>query len=187
VTITSSVAEYSLASASVSSYAYADGWVVEWALLMPDSVTHTFRAGAALVRTAWHPVVTDADLFRRVSGLNPSNANRITGLSNYQDYIDEAAVEIQRRLAQGGRRPWLVVDTTELREPHLLLTLALVFEDLRSRNNIGWAESARDYRMQFEAAWARAKLSMSWPSDDATATGAKRGPKGSGFWLMSRD
>lgn len=183
VTVTGSVAEYEVAS--LSTKPLGDGWRVEWALLMPDTVTHTFRASAALVRTVPHPEVSDRDLFRRSSALNPSGSAAITSLSTFQDYISEAWTEVQRRLLQAGKRPWLVVDSTELREPHLLLSLALIYEDLSTRLNAAYSEQAKMYRAQFEDAWRRVRLAYD-TDDDGTADGPKKGARRPGFWMGGR-
>lgn len=186
VTITSSIATYSVTT--LAAYPYGDGWRVEWALTMPDSTIHTFRVGMANVYFAWSPVLADQDLFRRVSALNPAlGAKGLTNLTTYQDYIDEASIEIQRRLTQAGKRPWLMVDATELREAHLLLTLTLIFEDFVTRNNPAYAEVAKNYRTQWEASWSRAKLTFDW-AQDGTGVNAlsKRGARQSGFWMGSR-
>lgn len=183
VTVTDSIATYSVAS--LSSYAYGDGWRVEWSLVMPDGVTHTYPARAALVRSAPRPEVTDASLYRRASSLDPSGAGCITTLTTYQDYIDEAWVEVQRRLFQAGRRPWLVVDSTELREPHLLLTLALVFEDLSTRLNPAYAAQAAMYRAHFLEAWGR--VALTYDTDgDGTADQTRKSGRSAGWWMAGR-
>jgi len=183
VTVVGSVAQYTVPS--LAAYAYDDGWRVEWALSMPDGVTHTFPASAALVRTAPRPEVTDVSLFRRVSSLDPNGAAPITSLETYQDYIDESWVEIQRRLFQAGRRPWLIVDATALREPHLLLTLALIFEDLATRLNPAYSEQADRYRAHFSDAWAR--VSFEYDTDgDGIADGPKKSGRSAGFWFAGR-
>lgn len=181
--IVGSVAQYSVPS--LSSYDYADGWRVEWALAMPDGVTHTFPAIASLVRTSPRPEVTDAALFRRVSALDPNGAAPITSISDYQAYIDEAWIEIQRRLFQAGRRPWLIVDATALREPHVLLTLALIFEDLATRLNPAYLEQAERYRAHFLDAWTR--VSFEYDTDgDGEADGPKKSGRSAGFWFAGR-
>lgn len=184
VTVTGSIAERSIASALLTGSPYGAGWTTEWALLMGDSVVHTFRCGAQLVRVAPHPVVTDADLFRRSSALNPSGAAPITSLSHFQDYIDEAWVEISRRLLEGGHRPWLVVDSTELREPHLLLSLALIYEDLATRLSSAYLEQGKMFRGQYRDAWSSVRLTVD-RSDGTTGVSGdpKRGSQAGGWWL----
>ena len=129
VSITASVAGYTVTDATTASLSLDDDWRVEWALLMPDGVVHTFRNDAALVRRALYPVVTDADLYRRVSSLDPSGNTPLSSISTFQSSIDEAWTAIQHRLSQAGNRPNLVISPSALREAHLLLVLTMIFED----------------------------------------------------------
>lgn len=185
VTITNGVATYSVTSASLTSKTYGDGWQVTWALVMPDTITHSFRTGASIVKCGWSPNVTDASLYRRSSALDPNGAAPITTIRSYQPYIDEAGLELQRRLLQQGRRPWLIVDPTELREPHLLLSLALIYEDLSSRLNAAYIEQARMYRQQFADSWNRVRFTYDVDGDGIGDGRKKPGARGA-VWLTSR-
>jgi hypothetical protein len=82
------------------------------------------------------------------------------GLSNYQDYIDEAWVEITNRIVNSGRRPNLVLSPYSFRECHLYLTLALIFEDLSTRLNEAYELRAQQYREQYRSAWKEVKALM---------------------------
>lgn len=183
-TITDAEARYTLANASTSSRQLEEGWLIVWALTMPDGVVHTFRNEAALVRSQPYPSVTDADLFRRCSSLDPNSDASITGQTDYGRYIDEAWVSLQARLLAQGRRPWLVVSAHSLREPHLLLSLALVFEDMASRLNVAYNEQARMYRDQYEAAWSRTRFA--YDADQNGQAESKRRVGGmTSVWLSS--
>lgn len=183
VTVTDSVARYNVVNATTSSKQLEEGWRVEWRLTMPDGVVHTYRNEAALVRCQPAPSVSEEDLYRRCSSLSP-NGNSITGLQEYSSYIDEAWVSIQARLLAQGRRPWLVIASHALREPHLLLALAMVFEDLASRLNIAYTEQARMYREQYEASWSR--MRFVYDADDDGQAEVKRRPGMTSVWLSSR-
>jgi hypothetical protein len=163
-TITAGEARYTLANATTTGKALGEGWRVQWALTMGDGVVHTFRNEAALVRAQPYPSVTEADLYRRVSSLDPMG-NSITGQPEYAHYLDEAWVSIQTRLLAQGRRPWLIISPHALREPHLLLALALIFEDLASRLNLAYQEQGRMYREQYEGAWSRVRFA--YDADDS--------------------
>jgi hypothetical protein len=147
-----------------------DGWSVAWSLETADD-THTPRSDAALVRTLLYPVVADVDLFRRVPALDPSATAPITEYTTYQGFLDEAWTEIERRLLEEGRRPWLVLAPGQLRSVHLYTTLALVFEDQASRLNLAWETRAQDYRAQATAAWDRLVLRYDQDDDGADDDG----------------
>ena len=186
VTIASSVAKYTITSGTLSSEQLAEGWRIEWALAMPDGVTHNFRNSASLVRGRLYMPITDADLIRVVSALDPSSSSSITSVSNWQDYLDEAWVQIQLRLIEQGNRPNLVMSPSSLREGALALTLSLIFEDLTTRLSDAYEMRAEKYREQYERAWGR--LRFLYDSDDdgkADDTNQRRGAM-STVWLSSR-
>jgi hypothetical protein len=180
-----SIPTYTVPAAVLSGEPYGEGWQVRWTLTVGS--TELFHENdAALVRKVLRPVVSDGDLFRRCSALDPQNEACISQATNYQTYLDEAWVTIQLRLIERGDRPNLILSPSALRESHALLTLALTFEDLDSFQN-AYAEKARTYREQFEAAWARLRFvydtNDDGKADDAGA--AKRGGA-SVLWLAGR-
>lgn len=153
ITVTASVATYSLASTLIpTTMVYGNGWRIEFALLMPDSVVHTFRRDGALVRRRLYPVVTDTDLFRLHSDLS---AVRPSGASSYQDYLDEAWAQIDSRLAQNARRPWLIMEPSALRNVHLFGTLAIIFRDFMTGSGEGgrWEALASHYEQKYTTEW----------------------------------
>lgn len=169
-TLSSSVSTYTFTPSSTLTL--GEGWRVEWALVI-SSITYTFRSDAALVRVALYPVIADADLFRRVSGLNPAlGAAALSSLSTYQDYIDEAWTVIVLRLISKGNRPALISSPSALRECHLLLTLAFIFEDFAVRLRESFAEDAARFREHYEAEWAR--LSFTYDTSDTGVSPAQR-------------
>ena len=161
VTVSGSIASYSYTPAA--SLQLGTGWRVEWTLTLAG-VVHVFRNDAALVRHRLYPVVTDADLFRRVSALDPSGSAPITSLSDYQDYLDEAWAEIQLRLIAKGNRPNLVLEPSALRQPHRDLTLAYIFDDLATRLNEAYQAQADRFRGFYETAWGH--LNFDYDTDD---------------------
>ena len=156
VTVTGSVAQRTVTTATLTPYDYGDGWRVEWSLVMPDGVTHLFLAEAALTRRALYPVVTDADLIARVPALSPSATQRITRDANYQAVIDEAWRILIDRLIRHGNTPWWLADPMCTREPHLLLTLSLKFRDLAVYTEADgglYAQEAARYEAAYEQAY----------------------------------
>lgn len=158
-TVSASVASYTIPAASTADLSLGQGWSIKWTATVAGQVINPIN-DAALVRRQLWPVVTDLDLFRRASSLDPSSSTVITSLSNYQDYIDEAWVEITNRIVNSGRRPNLVLSPYSFRECHLYLTLALIFEDLSTRLNEAYELRAQQYREQYRSAWKEVKALM---------------------------
>lgn len=183
VTVTASVATYSLASATVASSDYGDGWTIEWALVMPDAVTHTFRQDAALVRIQLYPVLTDADLIRRVPALDPSGTSPITRRTDYQDTIDEAWQVIVRRLRDEGTVPWWLADPEAMRESHMQLVLQMIFADLalRAPSAESYAVRADEYRREYHRAWSAMQVRIQ--RDAETVPGRRRRAASPTVWL----
>jgi hypothetical protein len=182
VTVASSVASYTVTSATLSGQTKADGWRIEWALLISGTV-YTFRRDAVLVYRQLYPVVTDADLLR----LHTDLARRMPSTeSSYQDYLDEAWATLEGRLVATGKRPWLVLAPSALREVHLYSTLARIFRDF-AQGGPGTAEweLALDYDRRQEAAWSQ--LTFPQASQEGTPEDARRRRAGmSSLWLAGR-
>jgi len=185
VTVSSSIATYAYGS-GLSSDDLAEGWRIEWSLVMPDGVIHVFRQDAAVVRRRLYPTISDIDLFRRESSLDPSGNDPITTLSDFQNYIDEADVELQSRLIEAGNRPNLITSPSALRSTWLMLTLAIIFEDLATRLNPAFAEKASRYADKYERAYTKAAFLYD-ADDDGEADDAhrRRGAQPT-YWLSGR-
>ena len=179
-TITASVATYPYTPPSTLTL--GDRWRVRWSLAMPDGVTHRPENEAALVRARLYCPITEADLYRVESALDPAGAAPLTSLSSYADKIDEAWTQIQLRLIEAGNRPNLIIGPSALRQVVQDLALALCFADVGSRvANPAHAETSMRYRAAYEAAWMR--LSLTYDTTDTGDTNApKRSPSRS-VWL----
>jgi len=184
VTISGSVAQYTITSGVLGAELLGAGWLFEWNLTMPDGVAHIFRTDGGLVRRRLYPVVTDADLTRRhtdLASLRPS------GLTSYQDYIDEAWAEIENRLIGEGNRPYLVVNPHAFREVHLFKTLELIFTDFHMSAGDGkWLELANQYGKVYGIGWHR--VAMSYDTDDDGFADSKDSRRSviSTVWLAGR-
>ena len=180
VTVASSIATYPWTPPTA--LILGDRWRVRWSLVMPDGVTHSPENEAALVRARLYCPITEADLYRVESALDPSGAAPLTSLSSYADKIDEAWTQTQLRLIEAGNRPNLIIGPSALRQVVQDLALALCFADVGSRvANPAHAETSMRYRAAYEAAWMRLSLTY-----DTTDTGDTNGPKRSSsrsVWL----
>lgn len=178
------VATFSIGSGSTSSLALEEGWLIEWSLLMPDGVVHVFRQDAALVRRELSPVVTDADLIRRHSDLPQLLPS---GVASYQDPLDEAWATIMLRLIAQGRRPYLVMSPSALRDVHLMLTLHIIFMDFQTSagDSSRWQALADYYRAAYAEAYGQ--LSFVYDESDTNKVDASARKAGvSQVWLNGR-
>lgn len=155
VTVTLSVATFALLAADTSSLDLGSAWRVEWALVMGDTRTYTFRNPAALVLRRLYPVLTDLDLTQgRYSDLSRYLP---TGSTSWEAYRTSAWDEINRILLRDQRRPWLITDATAFKDVHRELTLSLIFQDLgstqRKSGDRDWLGLATYHRDAFKSAW----------------------------------
>jgi hypothetical protein len=135
------------------------GYRIEWTIGHAGGTVYS-QTSAAIVRRALYPVISDVDLFRRDRLLDPSESGYRGAESDtdWQDYLDEAWTEILGRLYGQGHRPALIMSPEALRNPHLFLTLALIY---RMQGN---TEMATEYDGKYEASWA--SLRLVYDSDD---------------------
>ena len=182
VTVTGSVATYSYAPASTLTL--GDGWREEWSLIVAG-VTHVFRQDASLVRHVLHCPITDADLFRRVSSLDPSGGDPISTLTDFQDYLDEAHVIIQNRLIGKGLRPFLVLNPSALRETYITLTLSLIFADFATKLNETYEMRAREWKQDYLDAWQDIRFVYDQNHDGEPDNAGRRSANPT-IWLSGR-
>ena len=164
-----------------TSESLADGWRVTWTATV-GGVVYDWANEAMLVRQTLAPVLADADLFTRVSSLDPSGSTPITAQADFQSYRDEAWIEIQQRMIQAGNRPALVMSPTALRGVHMELSLALIFEDLSTRLNEAYESRAQQYRRQYAERWR--SLTFRYDADENGSVDDARRRRGHGtLWL----
>jgi len=188
-TVVDRVATYEVGASALTSYDYGEGWRVVWTLTV-DGDVETYHNDAALVRHRLHPVISDRDLYERVTSLSPHGTAPLSSVQTYQPYLDAAWRQIQLRLIAAGKRPWLVLSPSALAEAHTLLTLALIFEDFATRLNDAYEVRATSYRQQFLEAWRMLSFRYDETGDGTgtTATGQNvRTGSRSPIFLMRRD
>lgn len=185
IVVASSVATYTLAAALTSARAPSGGWRVEWALEIAGELDVVrWREEGYLVRRRLRPVISDLDVAARMPVLDTRSAGRLTVAASYQVAIEEADIQVQSRLLEMGRRPWLVVSPSALRETWLTLTIATILDGLAvaASGDDAYIERAEEWRRRYEAAFARARTAFDW-ADDGTADTGRVGPKGGVVWL----
>lgn len=169
----SGLATFTVAAALTADLPAGDGWRVTWLVTLPgETVPREVQTTAALVLNQLYPVISDEDLFRRVSLLNPAHSACIVTIVDYSPYLDDAWALIHARLVGEGRRPWLIISPDALREAHLCLTLALVFEDLAvgTELNAVFDKKGKEFRTQYGEAWSHIDM-----VEAATATTSSSG------------
>ena len=172
-----------IGSSVFADYPYQSGWSISWVLVI-STVTHEFRNDVSLVKSSVYPVISDVDIIRRVTALNYANDNSLVETTSYQPSIDEAWNIINQKLIQTGKRPYLILSSSSLRESHLNLALALIFEDMASRLNPAYTEQASFYRTQFDVAFN----ALTWVStelDGTVASTSERDSRPSQIWMTS--
>lgn len=177
------MATYSLTSATLADTEQLGGqWQVIWSLVFASGVTpEVVRSDAVVVRRALYPTVTDADLYRRASALDPAGSAPVTSETTYQDKIDLAWGMILREIINEGRRPDLVTTPSALHDAHLLLTLSLIYEDMATRLNEFHMSMADRYRDAYRA--ARQSMSYGYDADDTGKQPERRTRRGGTLWL----
>ncbi len=186
VSVVSSVAELTIDAADTVSEDLGERWRIEWELTLPGPVTFTTRNTAALVLMTLSPVICDEDLFRRSSALDYGNADRvITDVTDYQSFREEAWIWLDAKLVAKGRRPQLIMSSTDLRDVHILKTLELIYRDLSQRNADAYLDTASDYGTDATAAFN--SLAFIYDGDeDGQADSDKRKPAVGSVWLNGR-
>lgn len=190
VTVSASIARYTVpASVLPATLPLGMGWRVLWDLVVSGETPSPRRFGnsAGLVRSQLAPVITDEDLYRRRSALDPSGPAPVSTLTTYQDFIDEAWITIHGRLVNKGSLPHLIMEPTALREVHLLLTLARIYDDFKTRLTAEkWDREAKDMYQAYADAWN--DLRFEYDSTDSGRSDGRRKRSGSPtVWLGGFD
>lgn len=181
-TVSGDIAQYTISAATLASEALGERWRVQWTLTLAGGTVLTPRNDAALVRAGLWPVISDVDVQRRMPALNLSSTTAISAATNWQGELDEAWTMINLRLIRLGNRPNLIMEPSALRECHMNLTLALIFEGrLASRLDEAYREQAMYYMDQYHRAWS--ELNPRYDSDDDGNTDLRRRPGTPLIWL----
>lgn len=181
VTITSSVSFYTVSTLEVANESYGVGWRIEWSLTMPDGFVHHERQEASLVRTRPSIPITYADLIARL----PDIAEQ--GVSDFDEYINEAHREVIGKLEAKGRRPYLVISSAALRQVYLYTCLANICDAFAGSGDVEnrWRVDAEKFADRARQEWLELALVYD-EDDDGKDDGTRRRSGVTTVWLGGR-
>ena len=155
VTVAGNQATYTVSAASVpASMVLGEGYQEFWTLVVSGETTPVIiRRAAALAKVGLYPTVADADLIAEYDALADQRVGR---MATFQGPIDQAWKIIVERLIGDTRLPYMNRAPTALRETHLHLALAKLFQSfgLNADGN-HWRELAKIEHDRYEGAFAR--------------------------------
>ena len=125
-------------------------WSAEWSYVVSGVTTKAIQL-FDVVRFPLACVVRPDDLKDYHPDLNDGNYSTETTV---QAYIDRAFFEIYLRICNLGKRPYLVLDNEQLRQPTEYLSLAKIFRARRKEKDDRWDALVADYTAQFDAWFA---------------------------------
>lgn len=177
-TIADGESSYTIAGATTTDLPLGSDYRVVW-----TADDRTYDIPAALCRRLVYPTVTDVDVRRRWPYLDAGNRGALTATSTWQGLIDDAWLTIQHRLLEAGRRPWLVLSPSSLREPHLLLAGARIHDALASRGNPVMQDRAMQLHQMYQAAYARVSMDYDEDEDGQVDDSDRRMAAEASVWL----
>jgi hypothetical protein len=154
VTAVQGVVSFAVLAASVT-VDPADDWQEEWAITTSAGEVHTFRRDVFVCRRLLYPVVSEAMLVRRVSDL-------LTICPDPTPHLEEAWDDVQTRLIESGRLPYLTFNAWALKRLLLATTLAYIYRNAATyfENGGRYAMEAEAYRKEADAAFAELRLEI---------------------------
>lgn len=163
VTVSSSIATYTVLAASLpSTVTLGEGWMETWALLV-SGVTYTTDRPAAVCRVPLTNPITDADLYLEHPDLA---AWRPQAETSYQKPIDASWAELMGRLSAEGRLSYIMKPSAAFRQWMLYTTLARVFINWsKSQARGNWLELAKLYQTKADAEWGRITVQLDRDQD----------------------
>lgn len=184
VTVSGSIAEYSVSANTFAEADVSERVRVEWALVF-SGVTDEGENDGLIVRRSLKPPITMADIYRRYKSLDPSGSSAITNATaaEHQEKLDEAWVDLIERMIEDGTRPSWVMSPSALARPLKHLVLHLIWEDMASRLNPAYQTKADKAWDAYNRAYDRMSVLIDADDDGEADTETRQGVEPSGFWL----
>lgn len=183
VTITGDVATYSIGSSVFTNETLSDGWLVKWVLVI-SGTTYEFINSGSLVLSKLYPVITDLDITNRIPSLDSTASGTITTQTSFQTEIETAWIEIVNRLLSKGKRPFLIMEPTALRNCHLYLTLSIIFDGLSTGMDDDYKVKSDQYLAKYETLWS--EMSFVYDTNRDGVADEPRVKGNTTIWLVGR-
>lgn len=169
-----------------SGWALTDSLLLVWSATV-DGVVYTYRVTGAVCLTAYESTLTADDVFDRYpalrAALEPSHVGSL---------ITSTSAEIQRRIMERGRRPYLILDRWAVADAHLELALWRVMDAAdNALSDDRWRRAAEKHEEGYAARWAALsfRYDLSESGDVGTASPEPAAPvllltagRVGGFW-----
>ena len=175
-------ASYSLLSATLGATRAFSAGIMVYPTLTISGTAIRFKRRGYIVRHAYFPSITDVDLtdqHTELAAFLSGASSTALDISSYEKYRERANVMIQNRLLSLGRRPWLLFEPSTLVEPHIALTLHLIYKDFASTIGQGEYAEMRDYYWDpveetgvYESAWKNAAAGFTYDANESGALDA---------------
>tara|TARA_R100000664_G_scaffold31173_1_gene44543 strand:+ start:3662 stop:4426 length:765 start_codon:yes stop_codon:yes gene_type:complete len=168
VSIIANVATYSISAPELpKTLSLGEGYMQHWRLTISGQ-TYEFKKPTSLARSALYPVISDLDLEAEYSDLASIRPTSIG--SSYQQYIDEAWIQLVQRIRDLGNLEYLIMSPQSLRAAHKNLTFYLIFKDMDS-SGLGegrYLDLAKEHRRQHEFDFKRLTFKYDMNQDGVT-------------------
>lgn len=169
-----------------SGWALTDSLLLVWSATV-DGVVYTYRVTGAVCLNAYESTLTADDVFDRYpalrAALEPSHVGSL---------ITSTSAEIQRRIMEKGRRPYLIMDRWAVADAHLELALWRVMDAAdNALSDDRWRRAAEKHEEGYAARWGSLnfRYDLSESGDVATASPEPASPvliltagRPGGFW-----
>lgn len=158
VTVPSGVATRVILSTDIpAATALSDRWLEEWVLTMVDGRVETVRRDVYLCLRTLYPPVNERMLERRISDLQNLRAST---RADFSDYIVEAWAEVETRLIQAGKRPYLITNAWALRPLHMALCIKYIMQDASTYMGDGgrYEQRSKEAGEEADTAWDSLQL-----------------------------
>lgn len=176
VASTSGTTSLSWALTVAATVALGDDYEILWSITTSAGVV-TSRQAAVVCLSRLYPVLRVEDLYVRAPTLNPATRGHIEIVDGETGLIEVMAAawrDVLSALRQKGQRSHLIVDSEDLREPHLERTLAILYQSAATSLGEGaWLTLAESREAAWTDYWRRASFRVA-PADPAEGVARRR-------------
>ncbi len=132
-------------------------WTAQWKYTV-SGVVYQKSTAFDVVQYPLYNVVRGTDLQSHVIDLGDTSFTSESGATAFQSYISMSFADIMQRLENQGNRPWLVLDSEQIRRPVEYLALAKYFDGRWKEKGDRWWERKEEFYKKFEAWFTSTKF-----------------------------